>query len=83
MALPTRHKLVLTVLGVIFAALGIMLVIALILGNRPPNTRNNSSLQNHSAGVPNQIEVRLGLASAPLESSSRGHVPPRSQPPGG
>jgi hypothetical protein len=44
-------KLLLVVLGVIFVVLGIMLVIAIHLGDRTPNDENNSDVDSNSTGV--------------------------------
>lgn len=53
--MKTTTKLLLIVLGAIFAALAVMLVIALVLGDRTPNDENNSDVNGNSAG-------QIGLA---------------------
>jgi hypothetical protein len=44
-----RHKFALTVLGVIFVVLGIMLGIAVLQGDDTTTDRNNSDVKNGSA----------------------------------
>ena len=46
-----RHRLVLTVLGVIFVVLGIMLGIALLRGGETPADTDNSEVDSNSARV--------------------------------
>ena len=46
-----RHKVLLTVLGVIFVVLAIMLVIAIHLGDDTPNDEGNDNLDSNSAGA--------------------------------
>jgi hypothetical protein len=48
-------KLLLVVLGVIFVVLGIMLVIAIHLGDRTPNDENNSDVDSNSTSVPELV----------------------------
>ena len=49
--MPLRHKLLFTVLGVIFVVLAIMLVIAIRLGDDTPNDEGNNNLDSNSAGA--------------------------------
>jgi len=51
-------KLLIVVLGVIFVVLGIMLVIAINLGDRTPNDENNSDVDSNSSGVPELVLPR-------------------------
>jgi hypothetical protein len=51
-------KLLLVVLAVIFVALGIMLLIAIHLGDPTPNDGNDSDVESNSAPVPGLVLVR-------------------------
>jgi hypothetical protein len=51
-------KVLAVVLVVIFVSLGIMLLIAIHLGDRTPNDENNSDVDTNSAGVPELVHVR-------------------------
>jgi hypothetical protein len=47
-----RHKVVVIVLGVLFAALGIMLLIGLLLrGDSTPTDKNNSDVNSNTSQV--------------------------------
>jgi hypothetical protein len=47
-----RHKVVVIVLGVLFAALGIMLLIGLLLrGDSTPTDKNNSDVDSNTSHV--------------------------------
>jgi hypothetical protein len=50
-AVHTRHKLVITVLGVILVVLGVMLVIALHQGDDTSTDKNNSNVKGDSIRI--------------------------------